>query len=98
MRRIHPAGFFEAICPLPDGKSNGKGSSRYLLRIAEAGGKNITTMHDPYAFPPLLSDYDLHLLNEGRHWRLYEKLGRSFARSTAWKGLISPSGPPTPPR
>jgi len=32
-------------------------------------------MHDPYAFPHLLTDYDMHLLNEGRHWRLYDKLG-----------------------
>lgn len=32
-------------------------------------------MHDPYAFPPLLSDYDLHLLGEGSHWKSYEKLG-----------------------
>ena len=33
------------------------------------------TMHDPYAFPPLLTDYDLHLLGEGTHWRSYERLG-----------------------
>src|SRR5262249_14777994 len=26
-------------------------------------------------FPPFLSDYDLHLLGEGSHLRLYEKLG-----------------------
>ena len=34
-----------------------------------------STMHDPYAFPPLLTDYDLHLLGEGQHWQSYEKLG-----------------------
>lgn len=32
-------------------------------------------MHDPYSFPPFLSDYDRHLLNEGRHWQSYDKLG-----------------------
>ncbi len=32
-------------------------------------------MHDPYAFPPMLTDYDLHLLGEGTHWRSYERLG-----------------------
>ena len=32
-------------------------------------------MHDPYAFPPLLTEFDLHLLCEGRHWQSYEKLG-----------------------
>ena len=31
--------------------------------------------HDPYSFLPLLSDYDLHLMAEGTHYRNYEKLG-----------------------
>ena len=60
MRRIHPAGLFEAICPA----SEFNGSGRYLLRVADEGGKK-SVMHDPYAFPHLLTDYDLHLLNEG---------------------------------
>lgn len=70
MRRIHPAGLFEAICPLP----NGNGSTRYKIRLTEQDGKKVT-MHDPYSFPPFLSDYDRHLLNEGRHWQSYDKLG-----------------------
>ena len=78
MRRIHPAGLFEALCPVP--KDNEK--SRYVLRVADEGGKKMT-MHDPYSFPHLLTDYDLHLLNEGRHWQCYNRLGRSFAPSTA---------------
>src|SRR5262249_42715920 len=28
-----------------------------------------------YAFPPQLSDFDLHLIGEGKHYDLYEKLG-----------------------
>jgi 1,4-alpha-glucan branching enzyme len=70
MRRIHPAGLFEAICPLP----NGQQPPRYLLRVADEGGRKLT-MHDPYCFPHLLSDFDLHLLNEGRHYRMYNRLG-----------------------
>ena len=31
--------------------------------------------HDPYAFPHLLSSYDLHLFSEGTHRRIYERLG-----------------------
>ncbi|MBN1591559.1 MAG: 1,4-alpha-glucan branching protein GlgB [Pirellulales bacterium] len=69
MRRIHPAGVFEAICPVAE--MNG---SRYMLRVAEHGGKK-TDMHDPYSFPHLLTDYDFHLLGEGAHWRLYDRLG-----------------------
>ena len=71
MRRIHPAGLFEAICPM----SNGDGSPRYMIRVADEGGKKPTMMYDPYSFPHLLTDYDLHLLNEGRHWQSYNKLG-----------------------
>ena len=30
---------------------------------------------DPYCFPPQLSDFDLHLLAQGRHWHSYRLLG-----------------------
>ena len=70
MRRIHPAGLYEAICPVMNDTPN----HRYQLRVADGRGTE-TMMHDPYAFPPLLSDYDLHLLAEGKHWSSYSKLG-----------------------
>lgn len=70
MRRIHPAGLFEAICPLADEPAH----HRYLLQITDAQGKSVV-LHDPYAFPPLLSDFDLYLLGEGRNWKSYDKLG-----------------------
>ena len=31
--------------------------------------------HDPYSFLPQLSDYDLHLFGEGKHWHAYRFLG-----------------------
>ena len=31
--------------------------------------------HDPDAFPPLLTDFDLHLFAEGRHYRAYDMMG-----------------------
>ncbi|NOR41560.1 MAG: 1,4-alpha-glucan branching protein GlgB, partial [Gammaproteobacteria bacterium] len=31
--------------------------------------------YDPYCFPPQLSDYDLHLFAEGKHWHIYRILG-----------------------
>src|SRR5580704_1213469 len=70
MRRIHPAGLYEAICPLADNRT----TDRYQLQFADERG-NRATMHDPYSFPQLLSEYDLFLLNEGTHWKSYEKLG-----------------------
>ncbi len=31
--------------------------------------------HDPYTFAPQLSDFDLHLFAEGRHWHAYRFMG-----------------------
>ena len=31
--------------------------------------------YDPYSFAPQLSDYDLHLFGEGKHWHAYRFLG-----------------------
>jgi 1,4-alpha-glucan branching enzyme len=70
MRKIHPAGFFEAICPWPE---NGN-RERYELRMSAESGQ-VITLHDPYAFEPLLSDFDRYLLAEGRHWHAYNRLG-----------------------
>ena len=72
MRRIHPAGLYEAICPADIHDLDQQRT--YQFRSIEQNGEQVT-MHDPYAFPPLLSDYDLHLLGEGRNWKSYEKLG-----------------------
>ncbi len=83
MRRIHPAGLFEAICPLP----KGDGSPRYMLRVAEENGRKMTTMHDPYSFPHLLTDFDRHLLNEGRHWRCYDRLGAQLRKIDGIDGV-----------
>ncbi len=70
MRRIHPSGVFEGIVPWSQSKSNAK----YQIRTESESGEQ-KTMHDPYAYPSLLTDFDLHLLSEGRHWNAYDKLG-----------------------
>ena len=82
MRRIHPAGLFEAICPPSEEESR----PHYKLRIAENGGEK-KDMHDPYAFPQLLSDYDLHLMGEGTHWRCYDKLGAQLRTIDGVEGV-----------
>ncbi|MBX6327837.1 MAG: 1,4-alpha-glucan branching protein GlgB [Pseudolabrys sp.] len=50
-----------------------EGPCAYRLR-ARFGDSEVE-FDDPYRFPPVLSDYDLHLLGEGNHLRLYDKLG-----------------------
>jgi 1,4-alpha-glucan branching enzyme len=68
LERAHPAGLFEgtvdcAELPL-----------RYRLEVSYAEGATLV-VDDPYAFPPTLGDLDLHLAAEGRHERIYERLG-----------------------
>ena len=65
LTRIHDAGLFAGFLP--------NGSSAYQLRARF--GETVVDLDDPYRFPPVLTDYDLYLLGEGTHQRLYEKLG-----------------------
>ena len=62
--RIDDAGLFAG--PL-------NGMRRYRLRARF--GDNDVELEDAYRFPPVLSDYDLYLLGEGTHLRIYDKLG-----------------------
>lgn len=68
MKLVHPEGIFEAPW---EGQSLG---TNYQFRIVDRQGK-VSQRHDPYAFPPLISDFDLHLFGEGKLYKSYEKLG-----------------------
>ena len=48
--------------------------SKYQIAWKDASGYTNVT-HDPYAFTPFLTDYDLHLFSEGTHRNIYEKMG-----------------------
>ena len=50
-------------------------TDRSATSFAPAFGDNVVNLEDPYRFPPVLSDYDLYLLGEGTHRRIYDKLG-----------------------
>jgi 1,4-alpha-glucan branching enzyme len=45
----------------------------YRLRVTR--GDRVEQLEDPYRFPPVLGELDLHLLAEGKHLRSFEKLG-----------------------
>ncbi len=68
MARVHEEGFFEAVV------FDWPGPFTYQLEWVDGGGER-RWVHDPYSFPPVLSDYDLHLFGEGTHLRLFETLG-----------------------
>ncbi|TWT90598.1 1,4-alpha-glucan branching enzyme GlgB [Pseudobythopirellula maris] len=88
MRRIHPAGLYEAICPVNDEAEpmSPKLPSPYQLRVSDEQGKE-KMIHDPYAFDPLLTEYDLHLLAEGSHWRSYDRLGAHLREVDGVEGV-----------
>jgi 1,4-alpha-glucan branching enzyme len=68
MTRIHRAGFFEAAVPTR------AEPFAYQLEVREHDG-TVRRCEDPYRFPPAFGDLDLHLLGEGTHYRIHEKLG-----------------------
>jgi len=46
----------------------------YQLHWTDGKGEEHITL-DPYQFPPQISEFDLHLFGEGRHWHIYNILG-----------------------
>jgi 1,4-alpha-glucan branching enzyme len=80
MTRLHDAGLFEAIAPehtpIPS----------YRLKVTEHDG-TIAEMHDPYAFPPLLTEFELHLFSEGTLYKAYDRLGSHLRRVEGVTGV-----------
>jgi 1,4-alpha-glucan branching enzyme len=80
MQKIHKAGFFEATF---DDK---KDIFPYRIRIKSYDGM-ISEFHDPYSFMPVLTDFDLHLIGEGSHYKTYEKLGTHIMEINGIRGV-----------
>jgi len=72
MRRLRDTGFFEATLPTPSDLA--PAPSSYRLRFRNEYD-DVWESYDTYAFPYLLSEFDLYLMGEGRHYDTYEKLG-----------------------
>lgn len=67
LTRVHRDGLFAG--PVPQDPNRG-----YRLRMESESGDGWVA-EDPYRFPPVLGDLDIHLLVEGTHLRTFEKLG-----------------------
>ncbi len=80
MQKIHKAGFFELII------TEKKDVFPYRIRIKSYDGA-ISEFYDPYAFLPVLTDFDLHLIGEGSHYKTYEKLGTHIMEINGIKGV-----------
>jgi 1,4-alpha-glucan branching enzyme len=70
LERTHAAGFFEAALPA------GAARAPYRLKVVWPLGE--VELDDPYRFPPLLGELDVHLFREGTHLRLHEQLGAHY--------------------
>jgi 1,4-alpha-glucan branching enzyme len=80
LERIHRDGFFEVVV---------RGEPQifpYRIRAKNQGGGEYE-FDDPYRFPPVLSDFDLHLMGEGTHYKKYEKLGAHVIEMQGVQGV-----------
>jgi len=80
MTLVAPPGVFEAVFP---GKVL---DPTYLFRVTTTQG-NTFQQYDPYAFSPVLSEFDLHLFGEGKLYKAYEKLGAHCCTHEGIKGV-----------
>jgi 1,4-alpha-glucan branching enzyme len=68
LEQVHPGGVFE-------GRIDGaKLPLDYRLEV-DYGESGTVTIDDPYRFLPTVGELDVHLLSEGRHEELWERLG-----------------------
>ncbi len=68
MTRLHEEGLYEALFP------DTTLAPSYKLRVTGHTG-TVVDIHDPYAFPPLLTDFELHLFTEGTLYKAYNSFG-----------------------
>ena len=58
------------------GRSHGAARSRFpIASTSGTAATNAWQAEDAYRFPPILGELDIHLMREGTHRRLYERLG-----------------------
>ena len=67
LAQVHDQGVFSGRIP------RRRRPFRYRLRVTRAD--TIREIEDPYRFSPVLGELDVWLLTEGKHARIYEKLG-----------------------
>jgi len=78
MEKVHKKGFYSVYIP----------GETFSYRIGmETSEGEISEIVDPYSFGQVLTDYDLHLIGEGNHYKKYEKLGAHVAAIGGVKGV-----------
>lgn len=79
MQKIHKDGFFEVAV-------DAARPFIYRIKMQTYSGEE-KEFYDPYSFQPVLTDFDLHLIGEGTHYKNYEKLGSHVRTIEGVKGV-----------
>ncbi|MCG5052901.1 MAG: 1,4-alpha-glucan branching protein GlgB [Myxococcales bacterium] len=79
LEKVHDNGLFAGLFP------DAQQVFPYKLRFDYHDGESHEQV-DPYSFLPTLGDLDLHLIGEGRHEKLYEKMGAHVMRMGSVEG------------
>ncbi|HET8909113.1 MAG TPA: 1,4-alpha-glucan branching protein GlgB [Ktedonobacterales bacterium] len=80
---LHEAGLFTLVTPLGANEQ----PPAYHLDIHFMSGATLRT-RDPYALLPVISEYDLYLIGEGKDLRLYNKLGAHPVTHQGVEGVL----------
>ena len=78
MRKVRTEGLF--VAPLPSDPG------RYKLRLTLWNGAQLE-VEDPYRFPPLVSEFDLHLHSEGTQYESYRTMGAHLVECEGVAGV-----------
>jgi len=88
--RTHDAGMWEGLIPFTGFETHRDANHDvppdYKIHIEYQGGGTQVT-YDAYSFAPLLTDYDMHLIAEGTHYKKYEKLGAHVRQVAGVSGV-----------
>jgi 1,4-alpha-glucan branching enzyme len=91
LKRTDEAGLFEGTA------GPRKKVFAYELEITGPDGAR-RRRRDPYSFLPVLTDFDLHLFNEGNHYEIHEKLGAHPMKIDGVEGVLFAVWAPTAQR
>ena len=77
MRKTHSEGFFAVTF--------GHDPGNYTLDLTLWNGSHVE-VEDPYRFPPLISDFDLHIHGEGTQYESYRSMGAHIVECHGVRG------------
>ncbi len=80
MQMLHHSGFYEALC------ADREEVFPYQIKITKTDGTT-TCFHDSYSFLPGLTNFDLYLIQQGCHYKTFEKLGAHIVEMNGVQGV-----------